>query len=75
MLFRSQALITSYEYGAVGKLLFGSDFPNSTAADAIKGLRNVNAIVEGTNFPKFPENCIDLILYENWKEFFKGMEI
>lgn len=65
-----QALTTAYEYGATHKLLFGSDFPNSTISDAIKGLRQINSIVEGTNLPVFPEFCIDQILYENWKRFF-----
>lgn len=67
-----QALITAYEYGAVHKILFGSDFPNSTAADAIVGLRNINLVTEGTNLPKFPESCIEQILYENWRNFFEG---
>ena len=68
-----QALTTAFEYGAVHKLLFGSDFANSTVKAAITGLRNVNSIVEGTKFPQFPENCIDDILHSNWQRFF-GIE-
>jgi hypothetical protein len=36
----------------------------------IAGLRNVNAIVEGTRLPKIPTEVQDLILYENWRTVF-----
>ena len=65
-----QALITAVEYGVTHKLLLGSDFANSTIDDAIKGLRNVNSILEGTKLPQVPEYVIDNIIYENWKRFF-----
>ena len=52
------------------KLLFGSDFPSGTVDNVINGLRNVNQIVEGTNFPKVPKDIQDMIIYENWKQFF-----
>jgi uncharacterized protein len=67
-----QALITAVEYGVTHKLLLGSDFANSTIDDAIKGLRNVNSILEGTKLPRIPEYVIDNIIYENWKRFFHG---
>lgn len=67
-----QALITAYEYGAVHKLLLGSDFPNSRIDDAIKGLRQVNEILEGTQLPRFPEYGINQIIFENWKRFFES---
>jgi predicted TIM-barrel fold metal-dependent hydrolase len=67
-----QALITAVEYGVTHKLLLGSDFANSTIDDAIKGLRNVNSILEGTKLPQIPEYVIDNIIYENWKRFFNG---
>ena len=36
----------------------------------VNGLRNVNALVEGTRLPKIPVEVQDMILYENWKAFF-----
>jgi uncharacterized protein len=64
-----QAMITAHEYGVTHKLLFGSDFPNSSTADAIAGLRGVNDVVAGTTLPRVPEEVIEDILHENWKRF------
>jgi len=36
---------------------------------AIAGLWKVNAVVKGTSFPRFPEEAIHRIIYENWKQF------
>jgi predicted TIM-barrel fold metal-dependent hydrolase len=63
-----QAFITALEYGVEHKLLFGSDFPSATPAQVIAGLRKVNAIVEGTRMPRFPDEAIEAIIYENWKQ-------
>jgi hypothetical protein len=65
-----QALVTAMEYGVEHKILPGSDFPSATLDNVIAGLRNVNAIVEGTRLPKIPLEVQDLILYENWKAVF-----
>ncbi len=64
-----QAFITALEYGVEGKLIFGSDFPSATPEQAIAGLWKVNEIVNGTKFPRFPEEAIQRIIYENWKQF------
>jgi len=65
-----QALVTAMEYGVEHKILPGSDFPSATMDNVIAGLRNVNAIVEGTRLPQIPAEVQDLILYENWKAVF-----
>jgi len=65
-----QALVTAMEYGVEHKILPGSDFPSATMDNVIAGLRNVNAIVEGTRLPKIPTEVQDLILYENWRTVF-----
>jgi len=62
--------VTAMEYGVEPKILPGSDFPSGTMANIIAGLRNVNKVVEGTNLPKIPDEVQDMILYENWKDFF-----
>lgn len=62
-----QAFMTALEYGVEDKLIFGSDFPSATPEQAIAGLWKVNDVVRGTNFPKFPDEAIHRIIYENWK--------
>lgn len=57
------ALMTAVEYGAAHKLLFGTDFPLFSAADTMAGLRNVNALVEGTALPRVPDNVIEEIIH------------
>lgn len=63
-----QAMMTALEYGVEHKLVFGSDFPSATPQQVMSGLRNVNAVVEGTSFPKFPSEAIERIIYENWRQ-------
>lgn len=62
-----QAFITALEYGVEHKLIFGSDFPSATPEQVIAGLWKVNDIVAGTQFPRFPDEAIHNIIYENWK--------
>ena len=64
-----QAFMTAIEYGVGHKLIFGSDFPSATAAQVIAGQHKVNAIVDGTNLPKVPDDMIHNMIYENWKHF------
>ncbi|WP_437200813.1 amidohydrolase family protein [Planctomicrobium sp. SH664] len=63
-----QAFQTAREYGVEHKLIFGSDFPSATPEQAIAGLWKVNDIIQGTQFPRFPEEAIHRIIYENWKQ-------
>jgi predicted TIM-barrel fold metal-dependent hydrolase len=64
-----QAFITALEYGVEHKLVFGSGFPAATPEQAIAGLWKVNDVAQGTKFPKFPEEAIQRIIYENWRQF------
>jgi predicted TIM-barrel fold metal-dependent hydrolase len=50
------------EWGAMPKLLLGSDFPIATPAETIAGLRGVNDIVEGTKLPRVPEDQLEEII-------------
>ena len=63
-----QAFMTAFEYGVEHKLIFGSDFPSATPEQAMAGLWKVNDIVEGTKFPRFPEEAIHRVIHENWKQ-------
>ena len=49
-----EGLRLATEWGALDKLLFGSDFPIATPAETAAGLRMVNAPIEGTNLPPVP---------------------
>ena len=58
--------------GAI-RLPDGVDAASRTATEqtpqqVIAGQWKVNDIVEGTKFPKVPEETIHNIIYENWKQ-------
>jgi uncharacterized protein len=57
------ALITAKEYGVLDKLLFGSDFPFTTAEATIDSLRDFNEIVAGTNLPKLTNEEIESLIH------------
>ncbi len=62
-----QALMSAIEYGVEHKLIFGSDFPSATPEQVIAGQWKVNDVVDGTNFPKIPDEVVHNIIYENWR--------
>ena len=45
-----------FQSGVIEKLLFGSDFPYTNAADCIETLYSLNQIAQGTNLPVVPES-------------------
>lgn len=53
------------EYAAQDKVLFGSDFPATTTADSINGLRNVNAVLGQSGLPQIPSAVIEDILFRD----------
>lgn len=57
------ALISAKEYGVIDKLLFGSDFPFTTPDATIDALRNVNAMVAGTNLPTLATEQIENLIH------------
>jgi uncharacterized protein len=56
------ALVAAQEYRVTAKILFGSDYPFTTPADSIQGLRNVNRIVGQSGLPRISEQVIEEIL-------------
>ncbi len=52
------ALVQGHEYGVIDKLLFGSDFPYTSAADCIEALYSINQIAQGTNLPVVPREAL-----------------
>lgn len=57
-----EGLRLATEWGALNKLLFGSDYPLATPAETAAGLRGVNAPIMGTSLPPVPLDAIEEIL-------------
>lgn len=60
-----EAMIKATEWNVLDKLLFASDFPVTTAAETFDAMHKVNDIVEGTNFPRVPEDELEAIIYRD----------
>jgi uncharacterized protein len=60
-----EGLRLATEWGALDKLLFGSDFPIATPAETIEGLRRVNAPIAGTALPAVPLDAIEELIHRD----------
>lgn len=58
-------LVCAQEYLVTDKIFWGTDFPFSAVEESIAGLRNVNAVVEGTGLPRVAQETIERILHSN----------
>lgn len=56
-------LMHAIEYGVTDRLLFGSDFPIRTPAEAEREFKAINDWGPGVTMPRIPEEIIDDILY------------
>jgi predicted TIM-barrel fold metal-dependent hydrolase len=52
------ALVSAYQAGVIEKLLFGSDFPYTSAEDCIESLYSINQLAQGTNLPVIPREAL-----------------
>jgi predicted TIM-barrel fold metal-dependent hydrolase len=52
------ALVTAHQYGVIDKLLFGSDFPYTSAGECIEALYSINQICQGSNMPLIPRESL-----------------
>jgi uncharacterized protein len=52
------ALVSAYQHGVIDKLLFGSDFPYTSATECIEALYSINQLVQGTNMPVVPREAL-----------------
>ncbi|MCP4246165.1 MAG: amidohydrolase [bacterium] len=57
-----QALLSAYQYGVIDRLLFGSGFPYTSAANCIEALYSINHLVQGTNLPTIPREALRSIV-------------
>ncbi|HSQ56840.1 MAG TPA: amidohydrolase family protein [Gemmata sp.] len=56
------SLMLVQEYGVWDKVLFGTDYPFTTVNATLDGLRTMNRMVEGTNFPRLDEEKIETMI-------------
>lgn len=56
------------EYRTHEKVLFGSDFPFTTTADSINGVRNINHILANSGLPSIPKEVTEGIIHRNTLE-------
>jgi hypothetical protein len=52
------ALVLAHQFNVMDKVLFGSDFPYSTAAEAIKSVYRLHEVTQGTNLPSVPRETL-----------------
>jgi predicted TIM-barrel fold metal-dependent hydrolase len=57
-----EGLRLATEWGALDKLLFGSDFPIATPGETAAGLRAVNDPIAGTSLPPVPLDAIEELI-------------
>ena len=60
-------LVCAQEYTIANrnKIFWGTDFPFTTVADSIAGLRNVNAVIAGSGLPRVTDDTIEQILHSD----------
>jgi hypothetical protein len=59
------SLMLAQEYGALHKLLFGSDYPFSTPAASIEGIRGINRFTPGTALPRVDEGALEALVHRD----------
>lgn len=52
------AFVCAYQAGVIDKLLFGSDFPYTSATECIESLYSINQLAQGTNLPVVPREAL-----------------
>jgi predicted TIM-barrel fold metal-dependent hydrolase len=52
------ALVRAYQFQVIDKLLFGSDFPFTTAGECIETIYSINQTTMGTNLPTIPREYL-----------------
>ncbi len=59
------SLMLVQEYGIWNKILFGTDYPFTTANASIDGLRRLNSMLEGTALPRLDEAQIEAMIHRD----------
>ena len=61
----------SQTHGESDKLIFGTDWGNSSPRGDIKIFENINLLTRKLKLPEIPDQIIYNILHENWRNVFK----
>jgi predicted TIM-barrel fold metal-dependent hydrolase len=56
------SLMLVQEYGVWDKVLFGTDYPFTTVAASIDGIRGLNTMLDGTKLPRLNEDSIERMI-------------
>jgi predicted TIM-barrel fold metal-dependent hydrolase len=59
------SLMLAQEYGVMNKLLFGTDYPFTTAASTMEGLRTINRFCGGTALPRVSEQSVEELIHRD----------
>lgn len=59
------SLMLVQEYGVWNKVLFGTDFPFTTVNASIDGIRNLNAMLEGTALPRLDPAAVESMIFRD----------
>lgn len=59
------SLMLVQEYGVWDKVLFGSDYPFTTVAASLDGMRKLNDMLEGTALPRLRTEMLEKMFYRN----------
>ncbi len=59
------SMMLAQEYGVLHKLLFGSDYPFTTPAGSLEGLRTINRFTKGTDLPCVSLQAIEEIIHRD----------
>ncbi len=51
-------LVSAHQHQVIDKLLFGSDFPYTSATECIESLYSINQLAQGTNLPVIPREAL-----------------
>jgi len=65
------ALVLAHQFNVMDKVLFGSDFPYYTPAEAIEGLYRLHEMTQGTNLPTAPREALRSVIERNALEALK----
>lgn len=61
--YNSMRLVVEYRVEA--KVLFGSDFPFTTTAESVQGVRGLNSVLGASGLPPVPEAVLERILHQD----------
>ncbi len=59
------SMMLAQEYGSTHKILFGSDYPFTTPAASLEGIRNLNRFCAGTALPQVSEQAVEEMIHRD----------